>query len=255
MADRLRRCARFLPPLAAVLGIAAVAVLAHAADPSALWHIVHNQCVPRAEQGAAPAPCAELDVADGYAVLKDLVGPAQYLLIPTRRVSGIEDPAILSSNAPNYWQDAWHARGFVEQSIGHAMPRDTMSLAINSAYGRTQDQLHIHIDCVRRDVRNALALYRNAIGTHWTPFPVPLVGAHYRAMRIEQPGLGAINPFRLLAQDVSQKDMGQHTLVLVGAEFTGLGPGFILLDDHVNAANGDQASGESLQDHDCTLAR
>jgi CDP-diacylglycerol pyrophosphatase len=143
----------------------------------------------------------------------------------------------------------------VERNIGHQMPRDTMSLAINSAYGRTQDQLHIHIDCIRPDVRNTLAAYHVAIGPHWAPFPVPLAGERYRAMRIDQPGLGAINPFRLLARDVPQKDMGQHTLVLVGAEFSGIGPGFILLDDHANPAIGDRASGESLQDHDCALAR
>lgn len=239
---------------AAIIVFGAVWV-ARAADPSALWHIVHNQCVPRAEQGASPAPCTELDLPDGYAVLKDLVGATQFLLIPTARVSGIEDAAILAPNAPNYWQDAWHAREFVEQNIGRQMPRDTLSLAINSAYGRTQDQLHIHIDCIRPDVRAALAMYQSAVGPHWALFPVPLAGARYRAMRIGQPGLGAINPFRLLAQDVPQKAMGQHTLVLVGAEFQGIGPGFILLDDHVDMATGDQASGESLQDHDCALAR
>ena len=36
------------------------------------------------------------------------------------------------------------------------MPRDDISLAVNSVYGRSQNQLHIHIDCVRSDVRNAL---------------------------------------------------------------------------------------------------
>ena len=30
-----------------------------------------------------------------------------YLLVPTRRVSGIECPLIWDQNAPNYWQDAW----------------------------------------------------------------------------------------------------------------------------------------------------
>jgi CDP-diacylglycerol pyrophosphatase len=239
---------------AAAIAVAGVRV-ARAADPSALWHIVHNECVPRAEQGAAPAPCAVLDRAAGYAILKDLVGATQFLLIPTARVSGIEDPAILAPGTPNYWQQAWHARDLVEQNIGHPMPRDTMSLAINSAYGRTQDQLHIHIDCIRPDVRDTLAAYHAAIGPHWAAFPVPLAGEHYRAMRLDQGGLGSVNPFRLLARDVPQKDMGQHTLVLVGAEFSGIGPGFILLDDRVNLASGDQASGESLQDHDCAVAR
>lgn len=230
------------------------ALAARASDPSALWHIVHGRCVPHFEQDNTAQPCELVDPGGGYAILKDLVGATQFLLIPTARVSGIEDPAILAPGSPNYWQEAWQARRFVEHRIGHAMPRDTMSLAINSAYGRTQDQLHIHIDCIRADVRRALAADQAAIGPHWSAFPVPLAGEHYRAMRIVQP-LASVDPFRVLARDVPQRDMGRHTLVLVGAGFSGPGPGFVLLDGRVDAAAGDRAAGESLQDHKCALAR
>jgi CDP-diacylglycerol pyrophosphatase len=49
--------------------------------------------------------------------------------------------------------------------------------------------------------------------------------------------------------------MGEQTLVVVGAEFVGGSPGFIILTDRVNLANGDNASGEELQDHGCAIGR
>ena len=60
------------------------------ADPSALWNIVHGQCVPHEEGGEGSQPCVSIDLAggekDGVAILKDLVGEAQMLAIPTRRI-------------------------------------------------------------------------------------------------------------------------------------------------------------------------
>ena len=57
------------------------------ADPTALWTIVHDQCVPDQEASSDPAPCSlvDLDAGEwhGYAVLKDLVGATQFLVIPT----------------------------------------------------------------------------------------------------------------------------------------------------------------------------
>jgi CDP-diacylglycerol pyrophosphatase len=49
--------------------------------------------------------------------------------------------------------------------------------------------------------------------------------------------------------------MGAHTLVLVGATFAPDQPGFFLLDDRADPAASDRGSGESLQDHDCAMAR
>jgi CDP-diacylglycerol pyrophosphatase len=74
------------------------------ADPLALWRIVHGACVPYVEAGLGPKPCERVDldggVDQGVAILKDLVGIAQMLTIPTRRITGIEDPQMLALNAP-----------------------------------------------------------------------------------------------------------------------------------------------------------
>ena len=64
-----------------------------AADPSALWNIDNGKCVPHMRESNDPAPCAVVDLRVGFVVLKDLVGATQFLLLPTVRISGIEDPA------------------------------------------------------------------------------------------------------------------------------------------------------------------
>jgi len=98
---------------AALLSAALLAGRAQAADPDALWKIVHGKCVPHVAAGEGPAPCGLVDLAGGYAVLKDIRGATQFLLIPTARITGIESPEILAPDAPNYWQEAWEARRFV----------------------------------------------------------------------------------------------------------------------------------------------
>ena len=231
------------------------------ADPDALWKIVHDQCVPDQQQNSDPAPCALVDRHEGdtkgYAVLKDIVGATQYLLIPTARVPGIESALLLAPDAPNYFADAWRERGFTERAEGYPLPRQAISLTINSAFGRSQNQLHIHIDCIRADIAAALQRQLGAIGDSWAPLPVPLAGHPYWAVRVPGDDLDNINPFALLVDGVpgAREVMGKQTLVVVGAEFADGRPGFIVLTDRANPATGDKASGEELQDHDCAIAQ
>ena len=227
------------------------------ADSDALWNVVHNLCVPNQEQYGRSAPCAVVSLTGGeqhgYVLLKDLVGATQFLLMPTARVTGIESPAVLAGDAPNYFAIAWRSRTYVEGIVHTTLPRDDVSLAVNSMYGRSQNQLHIHIDCVRADVRYALRVMEPAIGAGWAPLGVQLVGHPYLAMKVDGEQLAA-NPFKLLADGVpgAREDMGRHTLVVVGATFETGGDGFIILDGRADASTGNTGSGEELQDHTCT---
>jgi CDP-diacylglycerol pyrophosphatase len=241
--------------VAAGLGMALHLTLARAANPNALWDIVHDKCVPDLSANGSPKPCDEVDLAEGVALLKDIVGDTQFLLIPTARVSGIEDAQILAPDAPNYFADAWARRGAIDARAHRLLPRDAVSLAINSFYGRTQNQLHIHMDCLLPEVRAALQQHGAEVPTHWAAFPTELAGHSYQAMRLEGAEL-AQNPFKLLADGVpgAKEDMGRHTLVLVGARIGGA-PGFILLDDRADVAKLDNGSGETLQDHGCALLK
>ena len=244
--------------VAALLPFAAIEG-AEAADPSALWRIVHGSCVPNEVQHHDPAPCELVDLSRGeergYAVLKDLVGATQFLVIPTGRVPGIESPALLATDAPNYMQDAWGARRFVEAKARGTLAREDLSLAINSTHGRTQDQFHIHVDCVRADVHDALVRHRDKLGDAWALFPERLSGHAYIARRLLTLDLASANPFLLLAQGVptARMHMGDYTLFVAGGTFEGK-PGFTLLVDRADPANGNFGHSESLQDHGCALA-
>jgi CDP-diacylglycerol pyrophosphatase len=226
------------------------------ADPSAIWNVENGQCVPHMRATKDPAPCAAVDLAAGFVILKDREGATQFLLMPTARISGIESPEILTPDAPNYWDRAWRARTFTEERAHRKLPRESLSLAVNSKFGRSQDQLHIHIDCVRQDVRDALAAHGNAIGEYWQPFPVPLAGRPWRAFRVNGENLGTVNPFRLLAKGDREAgaDMAKHTLVVVGMTWRDKVPGFAILDGKADLATANPGSGEVLQDHGCALA-
>jgi CDP-diacylglycerol pyrophosphatase len=246
---------------AALAGLGVVALvtighLAHAADPDALWKIVHGRCVPDQQANHDPKPCALVDLAGGYALLKDIVGASQFLLIPTAKVSGMESPEILAPDAPNYFAAAWAARSAVTTALHHPLPPDDIGLAINSESGRSQNQLHIHIDCLSVPVIEALHSHVAEIGDTWSAFPVPLAGHKYVARRLDAAMLAQANPFRLLADGVpgAAADMGGQTLVLAGMTFPDGQTGAVLLADHVNRLAGDRASGEELQDHACAVA-
>ncbi|AQS87109.1 CDP-diacylglycerol diphosphatase [Neoasaia chiangmaiensis] len=216
-----------------VAGCAAV----HERDPDALWKIVHERCA------IGGRPCAVYDAKAGYALLHSLEGKGQYLLMPTVRMSGIESPALLQPGTPNYFALAWLERDRVSKAYGVTLPTDALSLAINSKPGRSQDQLHIHIDCMTAETRRSLDAQDGLIGPMWSDLPQAVEGHHYRAIRL--PDLDR-SPFRVLADSLSspQTEMRAHTLVVIPTHGS-----FILLDD---AAHGlDRASGEVLQDHAC----
>jgi CDP-diacylglycerol pyrophosphatase len=238
--------------LTLLLGLATAP--AGAANPDALWQIVHDRCVPDQQTNATPAPCTLVDLAHGYAVLKDRDGATQFLLIPTAKVTGIEDAAILAPDAPNYFAAAWQSQNLVSQRAGQTLPRDEVGLAINSAYGRTQNQLHIHIDCLRPDVVAAVRAHAAAVGLEWAPFPEKLLGHPYLARLVASTDLSDANPFTLLADGVpgARADMGHWTLVATPTTIGGTS-GFMLLADQTDAATMDRASGEELQDHACAI--
>lgn len=250
---------RFARAAAVLAAMAVVACAVRGGDPDALWKIVHGRCTPDWVAHRDPAPCAKValegDVARGYAVLKDRVGVAQYLVIPTARVTGIESPALLAPGAPNYWQDAWQARGFVDARLGRVLPRDDLGIAVNSMFGRTQDQLHLHVDCIRPDVRDALRRDRAGIGTAWTP--VTLAGRIWLVRRLNGADLEGTDPFRLLAEEVpgARAQMGRETLAVTGATFAGGVPGFYVVAGRADLAAGNPGSAEELLDHDCAVAR
>ena len=237
--------------LALALGLAASPAAA-ADHPNALWRVVHDLCLRDARFIGQPAPCLAVNRQGGYAVVPDPKGRTQVLLVPTRRIAGIESPELRRPGGPNYWQAAWTARRFVEARAGRSAPREAIGMAINSAGSRSQEQLHIHVDCLRPDVQGALRAHTPQIGPAWTTLRAPVAGQRWQVRRLTGAELGTRDPFKLLARGVTgaRADMARRTLVVAGATFGDGSSGFYLL-----SREGDAAFGEALLDHRCTLLK
>ena len=229
-------------------------------NPDKLWQWVNEQCAPAARRNIyPPSPCIEVSApqrpASGYAVFKDRDGRYQYLVLPLARITGIESEALLVQGAPNYFADAWEARRYVEAALHASVPRDVLSLVVNSPHGRSQNQLHIHIDCIRADVHDDLQRLLPTITTHWQPLsePLPPHGHRYAAMWVPGDSL-TINPFQSLAASLPPGDrMAWHSLIVVGAQSSTGEPGFILLSGKVDPSTGDRGNADDLQDLACDL--
>jgi CDP-diacylglycerol pyrophosphatase len=223
------------------------------ADHDALWKIVHDRCVPDQSGHGDPAPCVTVNLAERWALYKDDNGKTQFLLIPTDRVTGIEDPFILSERAPNYWEAAWDARRFVNQRAGRNLTDDQIALAINSQFSRSQNQLHIHIDCLRPDVRDALHQLQPQIGTSWMRATV--LGQDYDVRWLSAEDLKGRNLFSAVAEHLqSGRPMGAETVVLAGTTLPDGTSGLDLLAGRTGIG-GNRGNGEKLEDHSCAIAK
>lgn len=231
---------------------------ASAATPDAprdrLRFIAQEECLPHWQAAHDPGPCTSVTLlgkgsaADGFVVLADRKGGAHFLLIPTRTISGIESPEVRAHGALNYFESAWRAREVLNGVAGHSIPRDAVGMAVNQVRSRSQDQLHIHISCLRRSVYDTLRAQADTVGSRWSP--LSMGGFEYQAIRVMGRELGARNPFEILADRLpgAKDSMGEFTLLVAGVEFK-QGPGFVLLAG--NAVPG----AELLLDSSCDVAR
>lgn len=240
-----------LAAFAAVLLTSGGCVRLSAVDADGLWKVVGGQCVHNQRSENTPAPCTSVDFARRYAVLKDLNGRAQYLLIPTDRVTGIEAPEILYGGSPEYWQYAWNAGRHVDARLGTQLAANQLGLEINSARRRTQNQLHIHIDCMRADVSAALAAHRD--DPPGASRPVTLDGHRYRVTRVTSL-VDRDNPFRVVQRSLGpQQQMGDQTILVTGAGADAARDGWLIVHSGLDM-DGGTGTAEGLLDHACEIA-
>jgi CDP-diacylglycerol pyrophosphatase len=183
-----------------------------------------------------------VDPAQGYALLKDRNGVAQFLLIATLPIAGLEDPAFRDGSTPDYFAIAWANLAWVQRRLAVPVAADRLALAVNAAERRSQDRFHIHMDCMRPDVWRALRQHEAEVHSRWTTFPVALAGEHWRAVRVAS----LAHPFpaaQLSRLDDAGADLLSESIVIVSSSVDGE---YLLLETHF-------ASGESLQDHTCAI--
>jgi CDP-diacylglycerol pyrophosphatase len=208
--------------------------------PNSLWSLA--RCC-SADLHSNPG-CRAYDKADQYILLKDNSPKklAAYLIIPTVKLTGIEDPKIFAAPFADLWADAWRqARVFVKKRAV-----DT-ALAINSVFGRTQNQLHLHIACVKPAVAKALADNDAKIGADpERPFALTLAENRYRVVRTASLS-GVASPFELVrAMPDGRSDMADQSIAVVGSQKPG---SFYVLDTWAEGAN--RGAAEELLDQYC----
>jgi CDP-diacylglycerol pyrophosphatase len=238
---------RYAAVSTASVGAILFAAAASCANRDALREIVQDQCLPHWREQHTAAPCVEVHLDDaahaesGYAVLADRKGGAHFLLIPTRTISGIESPMLEEPSAPSYFQAAWRARPQLDGVIGRQVPARLVGLAVNPLHARGQDQLHIHIECLRPDVYETLARQAGHISASWSP--VTLGGASYWVRSISS-DLDVDDPFKILASHPPEADRGMSDYTLVVAGAPSEDRGFVMLASA-------RAAGELLLDSSC----
>ena len=135
-----------------------------------LRETVQQQCVPNWLRHRDPRPCISVSVAGpagsprGFAVLPDRKGGAHLLLISIEPLTGLESSAARGAGAPSYFQAAWAARVEMMKLIGYKVSRNAIGLAVNSRSARSQDQFHIHIECLGRHLYEMLTAAEDQIG-------------------------------------------------------------------------------------------
>jgi CDP-diacylglycerol pyrophosphatase len=246
---------RFNPPVGTLAGVFCLSVALAApanANRNALREIVQGQCAAHWLRQHSAAPCERITLADlahirdGFAVLADRKGGAHFLLIPTQTLAGLESPELFHPGTPNYFAAAWAARDLVAAVVGHRLPRAAVGMALNPKHARSQDQFHIHIECIRKDVARTLQKAAPGIGDSWSPLAIGPWS--YEALRIMGEDLAGSDPITLLARTLpaAKAAMGDYTLVVAGMNFNE-GPGFIALA-------GIGPAGELLLDSTCAVA-
>ena len=218
--------------------------LAPNAGRDAYQQIVQNQCVTNWLQHHDPAPCEK--VSTDYALLADPEGGAHFLLIPTQTLTSTDNGELLDPNLPNYFAEAWNGRSLLSKLIGKPVPITDVGLVVTTPAARTQNQFHIHIECLRQDVVDSLKATAGKLSDTWSL--VNVAGFPFQALRLPDDGLNASSPFELVAtlSPDARRHVGRYTVVIAGMQYAS-GPGFVVL-------TGTGPSGDLLLDSDCMAA-
>ena len=226
-----------------------------------LWRVVQT-CVADHALSGRPFPCLAVETAGGmergYAVLRAPFVKSHTIVTPLVRTIGIEAPRLRGPDAPDYFNDAWTERRYATRGLKRQPGRADFALAVNSRVGRSQDQLHIHIDCIRPRVRDVLARNASEIDAGgWTSLKVTPYAPHYWAKGVQGETLAGINVFDLVADGlhVAPADMHDITIVVVGANDIAGKPGFVVLARKRLTRVFDEGHGEELMDHSCPAFR
>jgi CDP-diacylglycerol pyrophosphatase len=179
-------------------------------------------------------------------VLKSPPYASEFLVTPAIHIEGIESADVLKPDVSQLWQAAWNARALVERALGHSLPASAVGLVVNSAGSRTQDQLHIHVDCASRTTQRVLEEFLPRANDAWQNLPKTIAGNRYVVRLLGSSNLAAVNPFDLLTSALPHdKAIASASLAVVGVGSEHDASDFLVL------ASFTDKPGEPLLDHTC----
>ncbi|MDJ0022970.1 MULTISPECIES: CDP-diacylglycerol diphosphatase [Pantoea] len=248
MKERNRFLSGLVWSLVIIIVMLSIAIFYYYRNGEALWRIVSEQCVPAMAQHSKPAPCKEVNLRQGHVIYKDIKGPHHYLLMPIEKISGMESPVLLDPDTPNFLAAAWQHRDLLVQG-SQPVSDSAFSLAINAQYGRSQNQLHIHLSCLRPEVRQQLDSQASHLHDAWQP--VTINRHRYLVRAISEAHLFNQSAFIRLAKEVAgaREKMGHYGMALTALPDGRLA--LLALERNWLMLNGGSAG--ELQDYQCQL--
>lgn len=227
-------------------------------DRNQLWSIVSFKCMRHLAKAEAAIPCDSIDTTKGWdrgiAYLKDGVGIARMLAIPTHPVSGIEDPAVLAKDEPNYFAAAWNAQGLFPMRLHAVAPSTSVGVVVDAKVARDQDQLHVIVDCLKPEVAASLSSEAGNVKSRWAMMSVPLNGRTYWARRVDATDPENVWPLQLLVDDLpGAKDALADWSLALTQPASLKGQGFLILADRVEGEQGGRP--RDLLDPSCAVVQ
>ena len=221
----------------------------YASNRDGLWQAVNQHCLQDSnDQSVCPKR------ADNYVLVKTNQTPPHFLVVPNTLLSGIEAPAFWTAEPGNYFRAAWLERPYAAAHLAGGVALSRVGIAINSAQHRTQDQLHVHINCVNPQVLAELEQQQGQIGEQWQDLRLNSVGEVYRARRMADNEVPADLFSQLLARYPQLADArGAQTAFAASLNFRDGGWRVVVLEGEYRA--GDAAypgHAEDLLSNDCS---
>ena len=216
-----------------------------------LWVTVQI-CVAAKKTTGIALPCLNVDLGSGDrpgTALLHVPGTRTHLvLMPTEDISGLESPRLLASGGASLFKAAVDARSRLVAASGGQLHLSDLGVAINSSRARSQDHLHLHVDCVGAPIRAALDRFGPAPDT-WTWLPGRVEERRYLVRKIGPEEIGTFNPFAALRGYLPRPEIIlQSSLALIPARSETQDGFYLLADVRPNSY------AEILLDHTCAAA-
>ena len=217
-----------------------------------LRQVTVGLCVPDARLTGSALPCRQVVANPGFAVLRAPGERQHFILVPLRPLRGLESPALWQPGQPNWFGLAWRQRWYLSAWGPAPVADDLIGLALNAPSGRSQDQLHVHLACVRPAIRRQLWRLAPELDERWRTLPVSLAGGRYQARRLSEAQLLATDFFAALAAHPPYPLPDPRlSLAVVALPSSAASRTFLLLAGRAGSQPGDQGSAERLLAPDC----